>query len=230
MRKTVLTALGAAVIAIATTQVVSAHGDHHARKVEQFRNASNAVSSCSRAIRKSIPAAGPRPPAADRGTHETNEPRQFCRGLLHATPPPAGRPPTVSHRARAAADGRASRSAVVLALACDRRRPRPVEAARLDRLDRKAVLPCAAAPARPAGAGAPDRSQRPRNRRRLPCGHDQRGALAIIRQRIARACDCATKPAVGQLAPRSRPRRRRRHRRARHRRPLAHRRRRPATP
>lgn len=44
MRKTVLTALGAALIAIATTQVASANEHHHhARKVEQFRNANNAV-------------------------------------------------------------------------------------------------------------------------------------------------------------------------------------------
>ena len=47
MRKTVLTALlpalGAALIAIATTQAASANEHHHARKVEQFRNANNAV-------------------------------------------------------------------------------------------------------------------------------------------------------------------------------------------
>jgi hypothetical protein len=43
MRKTVLTAFGAALIAIATTQIASAHEQHHARKVEQFRNANNAV-------------------------------------------------------------------------------------------------------------------------------------------------------------------------------------------
>jgi uncharacterized membrane protein len=43
MRKTVLTALGAALIAVATTQIASAHEHHHARKVEQFRNANNAV-------------------------------------------------------------------------------------------------------------------------------------------------------------------------------------------
>jgi hypothetical protein len=43
MRKTVLTAVGAALIAIATTQLASAHEQHHARKVERFRNANNAV-------------------------------------------------------------------------------------------------------------------------------------------------------------------------------------------
>ena len=43
MRNTVFTALGAALIAIATTQMASAHETHHARKVEQFRNANNAV-------------------------------------------------------------------------------------------------------------------------------------------------------------------------------------------
>jgi len=43
MRKTVLTALGAALIAIAATQLASAHEHHHARKVEQFRNAHNGV-------------------------------------------------------------------------------------------------------------------------------------------------------------------------------------------
>jgi len=43
MRKTVLTALGAALIAVATTQLASAREHHHARKVEQFRNAHNAV-------------------------------------------------------------------------------------------------------------------------------------------------------------------------------------------
>ena len=43
MRKTVFTVLGAAVIAVATTQLASAHEQHHARKVEQFRNANNAV-------------------------------------------------------------------------------------------------------------------------------------------------------------------------------------------
>jgi hypothetical protein len=43
MRKTVLTALGAALVAVATTQVASANEHHHASKVEQFRNANNAV-------------------------------------------------------------------------------------------------------------------------------------------------------------------------------------------
>ncbi|MBV9461436.1 MAG: hypothetical protein JO141_28520 [Bradyrhizobium sp.] len=48
MRTTVLTALGAALIAVATTQLASAQDvsinrHHHARKVEQFRNANNAV-------------------------------------------------------------------------------------------------------------------------------------------------------------------------------------------
>jgi hypothetical protein len=42
MRKTVLTVLGAAVIAVATTQLASAH-EQRARKVEQFRNSNNAV-------------------------------------------------------------------------------------------------------------------------------------------------------------------------------------------
>jgi hypothetical protein len=43
MRNTVLTAVGAALIALATTQLASAHEPHHARKVEQFRNANNAI-------------------------------------------------------------------------------------------------------------------------------------------------------------------------------------------
>jgi hypothetical protein len=43
MRNTVLPAIGAALIAVATTQLAFAHQPHHARKVEQFRNANNAV-------------------------------------------------------------------------------------------------------------------------------------------------------------------------------------------
>lgn len=43
MRKTILTALGAALIAVATSQVASAHEHHAVRKVERFRNANNAV-------------------------------------------------------------------------------------------------------------------------------------------------------------------------------------------
>ncbi len=43
MRKTILTALGAALIAAATAQAASAHEHHHARNVERFRNANNAV-------------------------------------------------------------------------------------------------------------------------------------------------------------------------------------------
>jgi hypothetical protein len=43
MRKTVFTALGAALIAVATTQMASASEHHHARKLEHFRNANNAV-------------------------------------------------------------------------------------------------------------------------------------------------------------------------------------------
>lgn len=43
MRKTILTAVGAALIALATVQVASAADNHHARRVQQFRNANNAV-------------------------------------------------------------------------------------------------------------------------------------------------------------------------------------------
>jgi hypothetical protein len=43
MRKIVLTAIGAALIAVSTAQAASAAEHHRARKVEQFRNANNAV-------------------------------------------------------------------------------------------------------------------------------------------------------------------------------------------
>jgi hypothetical protein len=43
MRKTVLTALGATLIALSMAQAASAAERHHVRKVEQFRNANNAV-------------------------------------------------------------------------------------------------------------------------------------------------------------------------------------------
>jgi uncharacterized membrane protein len=43
MRKIILTAVGAALIAVATIQIASANERNHARKVEQFRNANNAV-------------------------------------------------------------------------------------------------------------------------------------------------------------------------------------------
>jgi len=43
MRKTILTALGAALVAVSMAQTASAAERHHARKVEQFRNANNAV-------------------------------------------------------------------------------------------------------------------------------------------------------------------------------------------
>jgi hypothetical protein len=43
MRKTILTALGAALIAVSMAQTASAGDRHQARKVEQFRNANNAV-------------------------------------------------------------------------------------------------------------------------------------------------------------------------------------------
>ena len=43
MRKTILTAIGAALIAVAAPQVASANERHHVRKVEQFRRANNAI-------------------------------------------------------------------------------------------------------------------------------------------------------------------------------------------
>jgi hypothetical protein len=43
MRKTILTALGAALITVSLATIASASERHHARKVEQFRNANNAV-------------------------------------------------------------------------------------------------------------------------------------------------------------------------------------------
>ena len=43
MRKIILTALGAALIAMSMAQTTSASDRHHARKVQQFRNANNAV-------------------------------------------------------------------------------------------------------------------------------------------------------------------------------------------
>ncbi len=49
MRKTIFTAetfskvLGAALIAVSMAQTASASDRHHARKVQQFRNANNAV-------------------------------------------------------------------------------------------------------------------------------------------------------------------------------------------
>jgi hypothetical protein len=43
MRKIILTAVGAALIAASTAGAASATDRHHARKVEQFRNANNAI-------------------------------------------------------------------------------------------------------------------------------------------------------------------------------------------
>lgn len=43
MRKSILTTLGAALIAVSMAQTASAGERHHARKVHQFRNANNAV-------------------------------------------------------------------------------------------------------------------------------------------------------------------------------------------
>ena len=43
MRKTILMALGTALIAVSMGQTATASDRHHARKVEQFRNANNAV-------------------------------------------------------------------------------------------------------------------------------------------------------------------------------------------
>jgi hypothetical protein len=43
MRKTFLTAIGAALIAVSTAGAASATEHHRARKLEQFRNANNAV-------------------------------------------------------------------------------------------------------------------------------------------------------------------------------------------
>ena len=43
MRKTILTTLGAALIAVSMAQTASASDRHHTRKVEQFRNANNAI-------------------------------------------------------------------------------------------------------------------------------------------------------------------------------------------
>ena len=43
MRKTILTAVEAALIAVAATQVASANERHPARKVEHFRKANNAI-------------------------------------------------------------------------------------------------------------------------------------------------------------------------------------------
>jgi hypothetical protein len=43
MRKTVLTLVGAALIAASTIQIASAGETHHTRKVQQFRNANAAV-------------------------------------------------------------------------------------------------------------------------------------------------------------------------------------------
>jgi hypothetical protein len=43
MRKTVLTFLGAALIAASTIQIASAAENHHARKAQHFRNANAAV-------------------------------------------------------------------------------------------------------------------------------------------------------------------------------------------
>jgi hypothetical protein len=43
MRNTILIAVGAALIAVATAQAASASDRHHARRVEHFRNANNAI-------------------------------------------------------------------------------------------------------------------------------------------------------------------------------------------
>lgn len=43
MRKIILTAVGAALIAVSMVQTASAADRHQARKLQQFRNANNAV-------------------------------------------------------------------------------------------------------------------------------------------------------------------------------------------
>jgi hypothetical protein len=43
MRNITLAAFAAALIAVATAQAASANEYHHARKVQQFRNANNAI-------------------------------------------------------------------------------------------------------------------------------------------------------------------------------------------
>ena len=130
--------------------------------------------------------------------------------LERSTPPPADRPRPAWRRRRAAARHAArERSASASLSLGDGRRPRTVDPPRLDRLDDKSVT---ASPQRhralpPQPVGIDDGSRACSGR--LPQRHDQRRALAIVRQRLGpqRQRDEA---AAGALASRSRCRRMRR--------------------
>ena len=70
-----------------------------------------------------------------------------------------------------------------LRVAPHRRRPRPVDASRPDRINRKSGSPAPQAPARPAGAGDPDRSRRTRQ---------EGGACLAVTSSAARAQSSAS--------------------------------------
>jgi hypothetical protein len=79
----------------------------------------------------------------------------------------------------------------VIAAPLNRRRPRPIDAFRLDGGDCKSVAGSLQGHrALPSQAIEVDHRGWT-SRRRLPCGHHQRGALAIVRQRVGpqRQCD-----------------------------------------
>ena len=108
-------------------------------------------------------------------------------------PPPAGRPPPASRPSRAAATGAARDVASASpspATAGDHGRSTPLvltaSTANPSRLRRSASAPCRRRRSRIDHRGRA-------SRRRLPCGHDQRRALAIVRQRVGRSAS-ATKP------------------------------------
>jgi hypothetical protein len=86
----------------------------------------------------------------------------------------------------------------VLGATLDRRRPWPIDASRLDGGDRKSVSGSLQGHgALPSQAIEVDR-RRWTGWRRLPCGHDQRGTLAIVRQRVRPQRQCNQRT-VGQL-------------------------------
>ena len=140
---------------------------------------------------------------------DVSELRVNSRLNLRPTPRPAGRLPTASHRRRAEAARAAGARWLCLVIACDRRRPRTVDPCGLDRIDDK---PVAASPQRhravPAQALAIDHRGRA-GLRRLPRGHDQGGAVAIVRQRLG-ALRQRHEARRRRSASRSRCRRRRR--------------------
>ena len=178
----------------------------------------------------SIPRASRRRGISSRRVRAACRPsRPARRALDRLTPRPADRPPTASRRARGGRRAARDERRIDLALAGSRRRPWPVEAARLDRLHLKSVRLAPQRQRALAPQPLADRSPSPRNppaaavpsppaprARNRPPAHRRAAPARPDRRRRA--------------APRSRHRRRTRRRRARHRPRCARRRPPPAIP